>query len=586
MLWADVLPNIVTRLYETWVALRLFVTSPFGGVLVSLLLGGAIYRVFRRMDQKRVEIRERKLSATHGIIRQFSRFTSPAELQKHVAEALPAVASGTHGFVLTADGDSGDLVYAAGSERPPKHRLEAGTIAGAITCYRNQSLTEVPDADACPFIDKEIVRRLGQRSLLYAPVIVDDACVGVLEVEDRERKRLFSREQKMFVEELAALTGLAVRVQQERNLSDGLHRQEKNQAMVELVEGLAEELLGPLSRLHTLLATQISASSDPTPPANLLDASSEAHRALQSLDRYVRGIRPQQAQVTTVDLNAVIEMVNAAEERRWSETGLEVRRELAPEPVPIVADREHIYLVILSLIGHAERLLGRTGARTLQAVTKAHEGKAILSITPIVRPRRSATAEGDESESADDLSTSRGLGINVCRSVIEAAGGKLLVDLSSGRGFVIELQIPQAAAPLPEIETAGPNGAAQGLVTALVIDDDQACQEALLLGLSDQDCRTLTVSNADEALDLCERLHFDWVFCAQRIGTLSGLEIYRRTEAKVGRFVFLLEVDGESSSGRSVAHSDGDSVLYKPVRSEDLARLIAPGPAGSKAVES
>ena len=42
---------------------------------------------------------------------------------------------------------------------------------------------------------------------------------------------------------------------------------------------------------------------------------------------------------------------------------------------------------------------------------------------------------------------------------------------------------------------------------------------------------------------MCERIRFDWVFCAGRIGRMSGLEMYEQLRHRVSKFVLLIDED-------------------------------------------
>ena len=75
-------------------------------------------------------------------------------------------------------------------------------------------------------------------------------------------------------------------------------------------------------------------------------------------------------------------------------------------------------------------------------------------------------------------------------------------------------------------------------------------------------------------MDLCERMWFDWVFCAARIGRFSGLEIYERVHRQAGNFV-LVEDATASVDSVEVMSAQRYAVLRKPFTAEDVSRVMS-----------
>ena len=86
-------------------------------------------------------------------------------------------------------------------------------------------------------------------------------------------------------------------------------------------------------------------------------------------------------------------------------------------------------------------------------------------------------------------------------------------------------------------------GNANRPATALIIEENRETQRELVHQISDHGYRAIPVTTAEEALDLCERIRFDWVFCAGRIGRMRGLEMYEQLRHRVSKFVLLIDKD-------------------------------------------
>jgi DNA-binding NtrC family response regulator len=164
-------------------------------------------------------------------------------------------------------------------------------------------------------------------------------------------------------------------------------------------------------------------------------------------------------------------------------------------------------------------------------------------------------------------------------------GGNLRVERTPGGGFRIDLEYPLSVDALSTRRThfppSPPSTSRSRASTTLVIDDEQASQNALLQFVAESGYRVIPVSTAEEAMDLCERMWFEWVFCAARIGRFTGLEIYERVHRQAGNFV-LVEDAAASVDSVEVMSSERYTVLRKPFTAEDVSRILSvAGPANA-----
>jgi CheY-like chemotaxis protein len=169
------------------------------------------------------------------------------------------------------------------------------------------------------------------------------------------------------------------------------------------------------------------------------------------------------------------------------------------------------------------------------------------------------------------------LGLSVCRSLIEGAGGSLRVDRGTQRGFCIEIEYPLAreawsAAPAPAVQDRSARRTGSPAMV-LLIDDDVATQDKLLHYLTERGHRTVVASSVEEGIDLAERGRFHWVMCKVQMGRMSGLELYNRLRKQAEKFVFLADekvivYNEELFSGKD------RFILHKPLRTPDVERVI------------
>ena len=127
-------------------------------------------------------------------------------------------------------------------------------------------------------------------------------------------------------------------------------------------------------------------------------------------------------------------------------------------------------------------------------------------------------------------------------------GGALRLDEEAARGFSLEIEYPLAAANWAPTKSSAiiqrrQPGSANRPPTALIIEENRETQKELVHQISDHGYRAIPVATAEEGLDLCEKIRFDWVFCAGRIGRMSGLEMYEQLRHRVSKFVLLIDED-------------------------------------------
>jgi signal transduction histidine kinase/CheY-like chemotaxis protein len=559
---------------------RAFNSATFWSVLAFLLSVGCLYYLVRWLYERRILQQQENLNRLYALSETILESHDPATTHKEIAEVARLVADGTHCYVLLLNPSAQQLKYESGTDSPPLSAVSLSAISGAVTCFRSQTLTEVPDAENCPFVKSEIVRRLGQKALLYVPIIAAGTCLGVIEVEDRSRKRIFSRQQKTRVRHVARLAALGLRLGDQRTLEANLHRTKKMSAVSELIEAVAETLVTPLKRLDELERTA-AMDNGASVAGRLGEVVRESRRALATVEQLAALASSRRGHPREVDLHQLLEEVR----ERAVEDGRTVHLNLSRAPARIAAEPHHLEQVLLNLLQHGEHLLEGIGGNSLQVSTNLLEKNVIISIAP-----PDDDVRGDpEPRVADDerlLEPESLLRLAVCQNLVEGFGGTLHVENRARRGFRIELRYPLAVDTLRK-KSGSPrgssNGVSTGVMTSLIIDPDIAVQDGLLYMLAERGYRAIPIATPEEGLDLCQQGQFDCVFCDARL-LGGGIEIYQRLRPRVSRFIFLAEAPFALDNGD--LPGDDCAVLYKPVDAAELDRVIeSAAPEPSEPVE-
>ena len=123
--------------------------------------------------------------------------------------------------------------------------------------------------------------------------------------------------------------------------------------------------------------------------------------------------------------------------------GVSVQTRLAGELFPVQGDRVQLQQVVLNLILNAVEAMGsiEAGARGLLISTEQSRTNGIL-----VMRDSGPGIDPEDRERVFQFYTTKssgvGIGLSICRSIIEAYGGRLWADANEPRGAVFQFVLP------------------------------------------------------------------------------------------------------------------------------------------------
>jgi CheY-like chemotaxis protein len=536
-------------------------------IWLALAIVAAAAAVMRHYASNRRERQRRQLETAHAAAAQSLGAADRESAMQPIAAALPSLLDASNAQVLLVDSGEQQMTYVAGANSRPRGALSMSTISGPVTCFRAKATTEVADAENCPFISKEWVAKRRLKSALYVPILSGGACIGVIEIEDRARKRGFDEEQLAVAEHLARIAELSLRLCDQRSMTEQLHRSEKLASVSELANAMAVELSEPFSEAQRLLASGGALDAR--------EAAEQVSRAEEALQRLVRFANPNSAEVTTVDLNALVRKV-AGEHRKADDGRGAVKLSLNERTPHVTADPAHLEQVFQILFRHARHFVKRLEGHSLQVHTAIRETMVVVSIAPLAsaeHPMRKSLAQ------IPDAGMNATLGFTICQALVERAGGSLQMDPASSLGFRMDLEYPLARTASPETAEGGvvlhrtPGGIRSGPVTALVVEPNESIRKLIVQQLAEQSVRAIPVVGVEEAKSICRRIQFDWVFCELSLPKGSGIELYDTVRNGIERFVFIAD-DAACAANSDAFQASDKAVLRKPIQEAALEALI------------
>ncbi|HVL38444.1 MAG TPA: HAMP domain-containing sensor histidine kinase [Fimbriimonadaceae bacterium] len=205
----------------------------------------------------------------------------------------------------------------------------------------------------------------------------------------------------------------------------------------------SHELRTPLTRLQVATSGAL-ASNDPERNRHALEIADAAATSMSNLVRHLLTLARADAgqlhlRMEPLDLRVIVAAA-------VDEVGREVHLELPPEPVTLAGDEDHLRRVLANLLQNACRHTPPDAGITVSlavedervSLTVEDQGEGIEAAhLPHVFER---FYRADAARTGSD--SGAGLGLAICKSIVEAHGGQISIESSLGRGTRVRIMLP------------------------------------------------------------------------------------------------------------------------------------------------
>ncbi|WP_245640886.1 ATP-binding protein [Sphingomonas taxi] len=365
---------------------------------------------------------------------------------------------------------------------------------------------------------------------------------------------------------------------------EALRQSQKMEAMGSLTGGVAHDfnnLLTPIvGSLDMLVRKGIGSDREQRLIGGALQS---AERAKTLVQRLLAFARRQPLQPTAVDVARVVDSMTGL---IGSTLGpmIEVRVDIADLP-PAKADLNQLEMALLNLAVNARDAMPDGGALTISARRESVRERDVRGLARghYVRLSVRDTGVGMDAEtqrraiepffSTKGVGKGTGLGLSMVHGLAAQLGGGLTIESAPGQGTTMSLWLPiSAIAVNREDASAEFLPAAQGLGTALLIDDEELVRLSTADMLADMSYVVVEAASAEEALQLLDAgLTPDIVVTDHLMSGMSGAQLARALRHSHPGLPVLIVSGYAEEDGIDAAIPR----LTKPFRNAELAASLS-----------
>ena len=509
-----------------------------------------------------VSAQRRSMRAFYRLSEEIFSAASPSEIAEKLSAMLPSITHATHIrlHLFNARNKSLESVTTSSQPEPAAASVEGendGLAAGAVKCFRNRALVNIPDVKRNPLVNSGWKAGL-PRSVMFVPLLAQQDGMGVIEAGSVRRLGYFTPDEQAAVQHLAKQVAASLKLQEQKQVREQLFRSEKLAATGQLISGVASDLRAPFDRILEL-STTLDGTDSALLERGLKQMAAEARRGSEIVARLVSFARPGEAAARLVDVNALAAGLVQFREPEWKAAGVRLQNRIAPDVAMVLGVQGQLEEVYLSLLVFAEQCATRSGSKTLEVVSSRLTGRVVTEI----RFQSDVASDGVNNTNLNDAN------LDVCRAVVQNHGGELRTRTVRG-DMSFEVDFPLA--PTAE-STARPSvsGKSQKTQTLLLVDADLGAQRQLLGLLTARGHRVIPV-RAEEAADVAHRLRFDGVVWAVRQSGAKWSDVHERLRQAVPSFV--LVSDGYDAELAASLGESGGFLLGRPIQESDLDRVL------------
>ena len=361
----------------------------------------------------------------------------------------------------------------------------------------------------------------------------------------------------------------------------------------EFISTVSHELRTPLTAIRGAVGLVLGGAGGPVPGPihDLLEiASSNTERLIQLVNDILEIFRVEtgklQLRTAPAPMDDLVGRACARQQKDAAAAKVRLETRIAQQLPLVSVDSEQMQTVLEKLISNAIKFSSQGGMVRIGVEPMPDNSKFLLAWVQDHGhgiPLEAQERIFEKFEQAEQVVTRQhqgsGLGLSICRGIVEAHGGRLWVKSEPGKGSTFYLTLPTAPAqPRPAPASAAPAGpaavfAARRLV--MVVEDDPDTRNFISRLLQAVGHFVLGVSTGTQVTDLAIRHQPDAIVLDQMLPDLPGLEVLRHLKAseKV-RSIPVICISASEDFSSQALRLGAFQFLRRPLDADALMRAI------------
>jgi signal transduction histidine kinase/CheY-like chemotaxis protein len=440
-----------------------------------------------------------------------------------------------------------------------------------------------------------VLARLGYRSLLVVPLLLEQRLMGALTVVRREAGN-FAPEVVNLLQTFATQSVLAIQnARLFREIADkGQQLEVASQLKSQFLANMSHELRTPLNAIIGVTemlhedAVDLKREDELEPLERVLRAAKHLLALINDiLDLSKIEAGKMDIHIESFAIAPLVEDVVQTIGTMAAKNGNQVVVDCAANIGTMRADQTRIRQALLNLASNANKFTERgTVTIATRRATEAGREWMTMAVTDTgigLTPEQMGKLFQEFVQA--DASTTRkyggtGLGLAISRRFCQMMGGDITVASELGRGSTFTIRLPaevwavQPAAAVRDAAAPRPGMAQSGAPTILVVDDDQTVREVMERHLTREGFSTVTASGGQEGLRRARQLHPAAITLDIMMPDLDGWTVLAaiKGDPELADIpVILMTIVDEKNRGYALGATD---YMVKPIDREQLSRVL------------
>lgn len=311
-----------------------------------------------------------------------------------------------------------------------------GSIAGWIITNRQPVILNDAQKDPRHFSNVGRITQVSTKSLLGVPLLRKEKVIGVLEAINKQRGKFDDEDQDLLLA-LGAQAAIAIENARLFQQSD-------------LISEFVHEIRTPLASLTAAAYILMRPEIPEERRANIIQTmQQEVTRLSDMASAFLDLARLESGRVrfqfTSVDLGDLMEECSIVIRSKIEEKGQDLQLQPSPDPIQISADRDKLKQVILNLLSNAHKYTPGGGKIVLSFCATSDEIIIQVSDSGYGIPAEYMPHMFEKFyrvPTTEYVEQGSGLGLFICKHIIDAHGGRISIDSKAGKGTTVSVRLP------------------------------------------------------------------------------------------------------------------------------------------------